>query len=182
MAECASINNGLRIAARNAESLIPSAAPFELGMSGTGSDVRELMAMTPRDIKEFQQDASRDLKATRRAAGILRQGFANAYDKALRTLRADSRDWFLACIEDEEYPATAVGLAAFITEHLEPACIGIEKQARHHDAIKAQTLGEGLHVHRLDKLSRYETHLDRKFERTLAMLVKLKQLRSGMQS
>ena len=33
--------------------------------------------------------------------------------------------------------------------------------------------------YRLEKLSRYETHLDRKFERTLAMLIKLKDLRSS---
>jgi len=55
----------------------------------------------------------------------------------------------------------------------------MEKKARHHEAIKAQALGEGLQVDRLEKLNRYETHLDRKFERTLAMLVKLKELRSG---
>ena len=30
---------------------------------------------------------------------------------------------------------------------------------------------------RLDRLARYETHLDRKLERTLAMLLKLKDLR-----
>jgi len=29
----------------------------------------------------------------------------------------------------------------------------------------------------LDRLARYETHLDRKLERTLAMLLKLKDLR-----
>jgi hypothetical protein len=32
----------------------------------------------------------------------------------------------------------------------------------------------------LEKLNRYETHLDRKFERTLAMLLKLKQLARRM--
>ena len=48
-----------------------------------------------------------------------------------------------------------------------------------HEAIKAQTLGEGLQAHRLEKLNRYESHLDRKFERTLAMLLKLKELRRG---
>ena len=31
---------------------------------------------------------------------------------------------------------------------------------------------------RLEKLARYETHLDRKFERTLGMLIKLQQLRN----
>jgi hypothetical protein len=55
----------------------------------------------------------------------------------------------------------------------------MEKTARHHEAIKTQALGEGLQAHRLEKLNRYETHLDRKFERTLAMILKLKQLRIG---
>ena len=49
----------------------------------------------------------------------------------------------------------------------------------HQPAIKSQALGEGLQAYRLEKLNRYETHLDRKFERTLAMLLKLKSLRGG---
>ncbi len=53
----------------------------------------------------------------------------------------------------------------------------IEAESRHREAIKAQALGEGMQVYRLEKLARYETHLDRKLERTLAMLVKLKELR-----
>ena len=53
------------------------------------------------------------------------------------------------------------------------------KEAEYTPAIKAQTLGEGLQAHRLEKLNRYETHLDRKFERTLAMLLKLKDLRGA---
>jgi hypothetical protein len=39
-------------------------------------------------------------------------------------------------------------------------------EARYTPAIKAQALGEGLRPHLLEKLNRYETHLDRKFERT----------------
>ena len=101
----------------------------------------------------------------------------NAYDKALRALLPDSREWWEQYVEEEEYQATAEGLGDFISEHLEPLCMGMEKTARHHEAIKAQALGEGLQAHRLEKLNRYETHLDRKFERTLAMLLKLKQLR-----
>ncbi len=80
-------------------------------------------------------------------------------------------------MEDEEHTADAEGLASFINEHLYPFCLTQEKEARHHEAIKNQTLGEGLQAYRLEKLSRYETHLDRKFERTLAMLIKLKDLR-----
>lgn len=178
-AEGANINQGLTGAARNAESVIPAAAPFEPGLSGKGIDIRELVTMTPKDVAERQRDARHDLEATQKAAAILRRGSVNAYEKALRALLPDSRDWWQEYVDDAEYPATAEGLAEFIREHLEPACIGLEKEARHHEAIKAQTLGEGLQVFRLEKLTRYETHLDRKFERTLAMLVKLKALRSG---
>ena len=68
-------------------------------------------------------------------------------------------------------------LIEFIKGHLMPLCVSIEKETMHHYAIKTQTLGERLKANRLEKLSRYETHLDRKFERTLAMLIKLKELR-----
>lgn len=176
-AEGATINQGLKGAARNAEGVIPAAAPFELGLSGKGTDLRELVGMTPEEIAERQRDARHDLDATNKAAAILRRGGAGAYDKALRALLPDSRDWWQEYVEDEEYPATAEGLTEFIRKQLEPICITTEKEARHHEAIKAQTLGEGLQVHRLEKLTRYETHLDRKFERTLSMLVKLKELR-----
>ena len=71
------------------------------------------------------------------------------------------------------------GLAEFVCEHLEPFCIGAVQEARFTPAIKAQTLGEGLRAAHLERLSRYETHLDRKFERTLAMLLKLKDLRGA---
>jgi hypothetical protein len=179
MAEGASINQGLKGAARNAESVIPAAAPFEMGLSGNGTDLRDFLDMTAEEVAERQQDAKHDLEATWKAASILRRGGASAYEKALRALLPDSREWWQNYIEDEEYPPTADGLEQFIREHLEPLCIGIEKEARHHDAIKAQTLGEGLQAFRLEKLNRYETHLDRKFERTLGMLLKLKELRGS---
>ena len=43
--------------------------------------------------------------------------------------------------------------------------------------VRAQALGEALDVEQLDKLARYETHLDRKLARTLAMLRKLQEVR-----
>lgn len=178
-AEGASINKGMKDAAADAKGVIPSAAPFELGLSGENTDLRDLMPMSPDEVAEQKQDAVHDLEATQKASEILSRGSPKAYDKALRVLRADSRDWWQQYVEEEEYAATAEGLAEFIREHLEPFCIRVEMKARHHDAIKSQALGEGLQVYRLDRLTRYETHLDRKFERTLAMLLKLKQLRGA---
>ena len=178
-AEGAAINKGLKSVTRAAESTIEAAAPFAFAISGKGSDLRDLVGMTPQEVAEFQRDTRRDLEATEKAAAILRRGGTTAYDKALRALLPDSRNWWQEYVEEEEYPATAEGLAEFIGVHLDPICRSLEAEARHHEAIKAQALGEGLQVHRLEKLTRYETHLDRKFERTLAMLVKLKALRGG---
>ena len=43
--------------------------------------------------------------------------------------------------------------------------------------IQEQAYGEALDPDKLERLGRYEVHLDRKLERTLAMLLKLKELR-----
>ncbi|RFC31934.1 MAG: hypothetical protein DID91_2727703889 [Candidatus Nitrotoga sp. MKT] len=177
LAECARINEGLKNAVNNPSTVIPSAAPFALGLSGKGTDLRDLIDMTPEEIAEQQRYTQLDLEATRKASAILLRGGVNAYDKALRALLPDSREWWVQYVEEEEYQATAEGLKEFISDHLEPLCMKLEQTARHHEAIKAQAMGEGLQAHRLEKLNRYETHLDRKFERTLAMLLKLKQLR-----
>ena len=43
--------------------------------------------------------------------------------------------------------------------------------------IRAQAFGEAVDPDRLERLARYEVHLDRKLERMLAMLFKLQELR-----
>lgn len=76
----ANINKGLKGAARDAEGVIPTAAPFELGLSGEGADLRDLMPLTLDEIAERQRDAQHDLAATEKAAAILQRGGAIAYD------------------------------------------------------------------------------------------------------
>ena len=178
LAEGATINKGLKESARSAKTVIPAAAPFETGLSGETTDIRNLMDLRPEDVTESQRAAHHDLDATNKAAAILSKGGDRVYDRALRALLPDTREWWQSYVDDKEYPADATGLATFIREHVTPFVYQQEKESRHHDAIVNQTLGEGLQAYRLEKLSRYETHLDRKFERTLAMLIKLKDLRS----
>ena len=179
LAEGAKINEGLKSAVNSPKSVMPSAAPFQRGLSGENTDLRDLFDSTPADNADSLKSAELDLAAGQKAAAILRKGGANAYEKARRALIPESRDWWDEHVADEEHPATAEGLAEFLRDSLEPICYRMVKEAQFTPAIKAQTLGEGLQAHRLEKLNRYETHLDRKFERTLAMLLKLKQLRCG---
>lgn len=131
------------VATRSHDSPAPAAVPFEPGLSSKSDDLRELLSATPEQIAEQQDYSKRDLEATEKAAAILRKGGANAYDKALKALPPDSRDWWPKWVEEEEYQANAEGLAAFINDHLLPACIHIEWEVRYHQAIKVQTLGEG---------------------------------------
>ena len=46
------------------------------------------------------------------------------------TLIQASRDWWDEHVEDEPYPATAEGLAQFISETLEPICVRMRQEAR----------------------------------------------------
>jgi len=179
MAEGAKINEGLRSAANSPELMMPAAVPLERGLSGKNVDFQDLLKASPEELAERRREAELDLAATRKAAVILRKGGKDVYEKARRALISESRDWWDGYVEDEKYPATAEGLAQFIRETLEPICLQMEREARFQPEFKAQTLGESLQIHRLEKLNRYETHLDRKFERTLAMLLKLKQLRTA---
>jgi hypothetical protein len=179
LAEAAKINEGLKSTLSSPKSVMPLAAPFQRGLTGENTDLRDLFDATPEDNVESLRSAELDLAAGQKAAAILRKGGTNAYEKARRALIPESRDWWDEQVADEEHPATAEGLAEFIRVSLEPICYRILKEAQFTPAIKAQTLGEGLRAHMLEKLNRYETHLDRKFERTLAMLLKLKSLRGG---
>lgn len=178
-AEGATINRGLKTTVADAERLVPAAVPFGMGLSGERIDLCDVVGLSPEEAAKRKREARHDLEATQRAKAILRRGGANAYEKALKALKADSRDWWSEYVQDGTYDATAAGLMAFIDEHLYRVCVALDKEASHHDAIKNQALGEGLQAHRLEKLNRYEVHLDRKFERTLAMLLKLKELRRG---
>jgi hypothetical protein len=177
--EGAIINKGLKESARNAKTVVPTAAPFEMGLSGEHTDLRDVMGLSDDEVASTQRSASDDVQACYRAAKLLRTGKATAYNKAVQALHPDSRDMWENSVANGENSPNVEGLAAFIQQHLEPIARQMEKEARHHQAIVNQTLGEGLQAYRLEKLSRYETHLDRKFERTLGMLVKLKELRTA---
>jgi hypothetical protein len=45
--------------------------------------------------------------------------------------------------------------------------------------IREQAFGESLDPDKLERFARYEVHLDRKFERTLGMLFRLRELRTA---
>lgn len=177
-AEGATINRNLYSKVNASYSNLASAAvPFRQGLPNKPTDIQELIVATPEEIAQRQEETRLDLECTEKANAILRKGGTSAYSKALKILLPDSRDWWEEYIEEGEYQPNAEDLAEFINGHLLPLCMNMALEALYHNEIKAQTIGEGMPDNLFEKLSRYETHLDRKFERTLAMLIKLKELR-----
>ena len=52
-AEMATVNQGLKVSARKAKSVIPATASFEMGLSGDGTDIRDLIDLTPKDMLRY---------------------------------------------------------------------------------------------------------------------------------
>jgi hypothetical protein len=80
-----------------------------------------------------------------------------------------------------EEPATAdaPGLRCFLEGEVLPWYETRRMELANRPLIREQAFGEALDPDKLDRLGRYEVHLDRKLERTLTMLLRLKDLRQG---
>jgi hypothetical protein len=101
---------GLKSTLSSPKSVMPSAAPFQRGLSGENTDLRDLFDVTtPADNAESLKSAELDLAAGQKAAAILRKGGANAYEKARRALIPESRDWWDEHVADEEHPPPPKG-------------------------------------------------------------------------
>ena len=85
----------------------------------------------------------------------------------------------LAEPEEDEKPFSpdGAGLTRFLQEKVEPWYDNKRQELENRPLLRSQALGQALEPERLQELARYEVHLDRKLERTLAMLLKLKDLR-----
>ena len=82
-------------------------------------------------------------------------------------------------LEKDEEPATAdvEGLRRFLEGEVLPWFENRKKELANRPLIREQAFGEALDPDKLERLGRYEVHLDRKLERMLAMLLRLKDLR-----
>jgi hypothetical protein len=146
--------------------------------------IRATASDTEDDIREMQDEEA----VTRRAHKLLGARRNDAYEAALAALREDTRQsWedMLAREPDEleegETPLTADadGLRGFLEGEVFPWFENRKKELANRPLIREQAFGEALDPDKLERLGRYEVHLDRKLERMLAMLLRLKQMRQG---
>jgi hypothetical protein len=149
-------------------------------------DVSEAVRISPEDTEEELRDLHDDEAMTRRALEILKSQRNDAYEAALAELRDDTQGWWMDALklepdelEEDEEPATAdvAGLRRFLDDKVLPWFEERKEEIGRRPLLRDQAFGESLDPDKLERLGRYEVHLDRKLERMLSMLFRLKELR-----
>jgi hypothetical protein len=129
-----------------------------------------------------------DEAMTHQALDLLNSRRNDPYEAATAALREDTQQWWAdtlardpAELEEGEDPFTAdaEGLLRFLEGEVLPWFEARKKELANRPLIREQAFGESLDPDKLERLGRYEVHLDRKLERTLAMLLRLKDLQHG---
>ena len=179
---------------------LAEAAAHRRGLEETLESYRETVKValvhlgaTAADTQEDMADMAADEAMTHRALELLgskrndayEAGLA-AYEAGLAALREDIQSlWADRLARDpdklgeDEQPATAdvEGLRRFLEGEVLPWFDNRRKELANRPLIREQAFGEALDPDKLERLGRYEIHLDRKLERMLAMLLRLKDLR-----
>jgi hypothetical protein len=152
------------------------------GQTKIKAGIAQAVAATAADTAHELRDVKRDQKMTCKAWDILVAGGTDAYARALSELRDDTRTYWLERLKERpedglSYAPSAEALKAWIGHHWEEWFDGPITELEHRDAIKEQALGAAYAADDLETAARYEVHLDRKLERTLAMLIRLREFR-----
>jgi hypothetical protein len=120
------------------------------------------------------------------AIDLLKADGEHAYENALKALHESTRTswrdrltWEPDDEDEEPYCADASGLLRYLRNEILPWYDDREDEIVAQPHVRNQALGEALDPDRLERLGRYEVHLDRKFERTLSALIRLKQMREA---
>ena len=172
---------------------LAEAAAHRRGLEETLESYRETVKValvhlgaTAADTQEDMADMAADEAMTRRALELLGSKRNDAYEAGLAALRKDIQSlWADRLARDpdklgeDEQPATAdvEGLRRFLEGEVLPWFDNRRKELANRPLIREQAFGEALDPDKLERLGRYEIHLDRKLERMLAMLLRIKDLR-----
>ena len=150
--------------------------------------VTDAIAATDEQTAADVTDVESDQAMTEEALGLLETKSPNAYARALSALREDTREWWAEQLswepddynEDQTpYRADAENLKRFLEDEVLPWYEKRRQELQYRPLIRDQAFGEAVDPNRLERLARYEVHLDRKLERTVAMLLKLQELRAA---
>jgi hypothetical protein len=185
LAEAAAHRRGLKRVMSPYQETV-KAALVHLDATGEIERVIDAIRATAADTEHDMADMEEDERMTHRALELLNSGRDDAYRAALTVLREDTQQWWEEVLarnpgelEEGEEPASAdaEGLRGFLEEKVLQWFENRRKELTNRPQIKEQAFGDALDPDKLERLARYEAHLDRKLERTLAVLFRLKELK-----
>jgi hypothetical protein len=159
-----------------------------------GRAEKDELAETLRHAPERDQadvdDAVEDERMTRKGIAILEGG--GTYAKGLAAIRDDTRGWWSRVlaedvaiypdgqpIEGEDYipyRTEAFSLLRFLKDDVLPIIEEIRTQASRRPAIRLQAHGESVDPFRVDRIFALDERLTRQFGKTLAMLIRLREV------
>ena len=152
-------------------------------------DVADAIRATAADTEDDIRDMQEDEAMTRRALDLLGSRRNDPYEAAL----GGAARGHAAMVGRHASPRPRRAGRGRGAAHRRPpracaafsrarCCRGSRRARRNWPTarlIREQAFGESLDPDKLERLGRYEVHLDRKFERMLSMLLRLKDLRQG---
>lgn len=162
------------------------AAVAHLGRTAKGESVSEAVSASADEVGDTIAEVDTIQAAAEQALRLLEDASPAGYDSALDLLPEETKEWWAECLDPassardgkkRRYTATPDSLLRFVQTELIPWLKKYRTQLENQPLIREQALGEAGDAPALDRLYRYEVHLDRKLERMLAMLFKLKELR-----
>ena len=164
--------------------------PEPVGIASVENAIRATEEETAEDSASLESDQA----MTEKVLGLLERPSKTTYSRALVKLSDDIRAYWDEKLEEQReeqpaweaderdedetpYRADAESLRRFLEDEILPWYEKRRQELDHRPLVRAQAFGEAVDPGRLERLARYEVHLDRKLERTLAMLLKLQDLR-----
>ncbi|MEZ5857279.1 MAG: hypothetical protein R3D67_22040 [Hyphomicrobiaceae bacterium] len=187
-AEIASFQRGLHRAADSYtdSKTVRSALVLARFPDGAKINVADAVRAGGAEPKSELVSLEADRQMTLSAIELLKGNRNDAYEAALQALHPSTLDAWLKQLDWKpgDYEA---GDTPFKTDsesllrYLETEILSWYERERAvltaQPLVRSQALGESLDPDKLERLGRYEVHLDRKFERTLSTLLRLQELR-----
>jgi hypothetical protein len=187
LAEAATHRRGLKEALKPYRETV-NAALVHLDVETESERVIDAIQATAASTEADIADVEEDETMTQRALDLLGSNRNDAYETAIAALRDDTQQWWKYelqrnpnDLDDDEEPFSPNGesLRRFVEQKVLPTLETRRKELSNRPLIREQAFGESLDPDKLEGLARYEVHLDRKLERMLGMLFRLKELRAA---
>lgn len=156
------------------------------GDAAEESDIKEALTSDDAADRELIADAQACLDSLHAALAQLQRGDLNTYEAALARLHADMRHAWEDVLsqandgEDEpEWRPSASDLGRYIETELKPWMTKYVENCRAYPLIRTQARAQAYEPEKMATLYDLDARLTRQFEKTLAMLIRLQDMRRG---